>query len=335
MTAFSVLDLSPIASGSSARDALLRTVELAVHAESLGARRFWLAEHHNAASLACSAPEIMIGHVAMRTLRLRVGSGGIMLPNHAALKVAETFRVLSALHPERIDLGLGRAPGTDPRTARALRRGADVAPERFADQLDELTRFFADDEVPRAPWPTSTLAIPVGVTAPELFILSSGDHGAPVAGARGLGFAFAHHMNPVDAATEIARYRAAFEPSAQRSAPYAIAAVHAVCADTDEEADALASSGRLALLRMMQGQRDVPLPSPEEAAAHRYDEEERAVLAAFEGRAIVGDPARVSAALSELVASTGADELMVLTLVHDAERHRHSNALVAEIVRAL
>ncbi|HVY49486.1 MAG TPA: LLM class flavin-dependent oxidoreductase [Minicystis sp.] len=335
MPALSVLDLSPIPAGASARDALANTVRLAELAESIGARRYWLAEHHNAASLASSAPEVLIARVAAATRTLRVGSGGIMLPNHAALKVAETFRVLEALFPGRIDLGLGRAPGTDPRTARALRRGVDVRPEEFAAQLDELVTYLDDDEVPRPPRPTSTVAIPVGVAPPEVFLLSSSDYGAAVAGERGLGFAFAHHMNPEGAAGEIARYRRAFRPSKQRPRPYAIASIGVVCGETDAVAEELASSGRLALVRMMQGQRDLPLPSVDEARAHPFDDEERAVLAAFEARAIVGGPARVGERLAALVDETGADELMVTTMVHDHAARCRSYALLADVVASL
>jgi luciferase family oxidoreductase group 1 len=196
--AVSVLDLSPIPSGSTAGDALRNTLDLARHAEALGLRRYWLAEHHNAGGLACSAPEILIGQVAATTHSIRVGSGGIMLPNHSPLKVAEMFRVLHALFPGRIDLGLGRAPGTDPRTAAALRRSREaVSLDNFPEQLAELTRYLDDDGPPRPGFSGTIRAIPTNVPSPELWLLGSGDSGGAVLAAEhGLGFAFAHYMNP-------------------------------------------------------------------------------------------------------------------------------------------
>ncbi len=332
MVALSILDLSPIVSGSSATQALRDTVALAQHAESLGAARVWLAEHHNAGMLASSAPEILIAHVASATRRIRVGAGGVMLPNHTPLRVAEQFRLLSALYPGRIDLGLGRAAGTDPRTARLLRRGAELLPDEFAAQFNELLGYLEAGPAPRAGRPTSIIAIPNGVESPELFLLGSSDYGARLAAERGLGFAFAHHMNPSEAAHELQRYRANFRPSRYRATPWAIASVNVVAAPTDAQAEELAASGRLALVRMAQGQRDLPLPSPAEVRQHTFDEEEEAVLAAYAGATIVGDPERVRAALSRLVEETAADELLVMTQVHDQAARRASYTLVAELL---
>ncbi len=335
MPALSVLDLSPIPSGASAGEALRATIQLAQYAETLGAKRFWVAEHHNAGSLASSAPEILIGQIAAVTGSLRVGSGGIMLLNHSALHVAESFRVLEALFPGRIDLGLGRAPGTDPRTARALRRGLDLGPEVFPEQLRSLISLLSERRGPRPPRPADIIAVPAGVGSPELFLLSSSDYGAAVAGELGLGFAFAHHMSPRDAVSEIARYRAAFRPSQFLATPYAIASMNVIVGSSDEEATELASSGRLALLRMMQGQRDLPLPSVEEALAYPYDDDERAVLAAFAPNALVGSQAQVRAELCAFVEASRVDEIMVLAMIHDAEARRRSLGRVAEIVRTL
>lgn len=335
VVAFSVLDLSPIPAGLGAREALDNTIRLAEHAEHIGAKRYWLAEHHNAASLASSSPEILISQVAARTAALRVGAGGVMLLNHASLKVAETFRVLEALFPGRIDLGLGRAPGTDPRTARALRRDLQIGPERFEEQLRELLDFLTEAGGPRPARPSNVVAIPAGVPAPEIFILSSSDHGASVAGANGLGLAFAHHMNPADAISEISRYRALFRPSSLRSRPYTIASMSVIVAESDARADALASSARLALVRMMQGQRDLPLASEEEASSYAFDDEERAVLAAFEPSAVIGGPARVRALLEAFVAASGVDEIMIVTNVHDHAARCESYSRAAEIVASL
>ena len=332
----SVLDLSPIPSGSTAGDALRNTLDLARHAESLGLHRYWLAEHHNAGGLACSAPEIMIGQVAAVTRSIRVGSGGIMLPNHTPLKVAETFRVLSALFPGRIDLGLGRAPGTDPRTAAALRRSREaVATDDFAERFDELARYLADDDPPRAGVTGTIRAIPTNVPPPELWMLGSGDAGGMLLAAQhGLGFAFAHHLNPEDAARTLRRYREIFVPSTHRREPWAILAVGVVCAGSDRAAEELASSGKLSMVRFVQGIRDRPLPSVEEALAHVYDAEETALLTGGPRRVFVGDVARVRAELGALVAESRADEVMVLTGVHSHEARKRSYTLVAEALGA-
>ena len=233
--ALSVLDLSPIPSGSTAGDALRNTLDLARHAEMLGFRRYWLAEHHNAGGLACPAPEIMIGQVAATTQSIRVGAGGIMLPNHTPLKVAETFRVLHALFPGRIDLGLGRAPGTDPRTAAALRRSrAALDVDDFPEQFAELTRYLDEDDPPRTGFSGTIRAVPIHVPSPELWLLGSSEAGgALLAAQRGMGFAFAHHINPEDSVRVLRRYREAFVPSLGRHAPWAILALAVVCAETD------------------------------------------------------------------------------------------------------
>jgi luciferase family oxidoreductase group 1 len=330
--ALSVLDLSPIPSGSTAGDALRNTLDLARHAEALGLRRYWLAEHHNAGGLACPAPEIMIGQVAATTSTLRVGSGGIMLPNHTPLKVAETFRVLHALFPGRIDLGLGRAPGTDPRTAAALRRSREaLVVDDFPEQLTELTRYLDDDGPPRTGFGGTIRAIPTNVPSPELWLLGSSEAGgAMIAAERGLGFAFAHHINPEDSVRVLRRYREAFVPSARLLAPWAILALGVVCAESDREAERLASSGELAMVRFLQGIRDRPMPSVEEALAHRYDALEEALRAGRGSHVLVGGVARVRERLGALVEASGADEVMVLTHVHEHAARKRSYDLVAE-----
>jgi luciferase family oxidoreductase group 1 len=269
VAALSVLDLSPIPSGSTAGDALRNTLDLAQHAEALGLRRYWLAEHHNAGGLACPAPELMIGQVAATTSSIRVGAGGIMLPNHTPLKVAETFRVLHALFPGRIDLGLGRAPGTDPRTAAALRRSREaLVVDDFPEQLAELTRYLDDDGPPRTGFSGTIRAIPTNIPSPELWLLGSSEAGgALLAAERGLGFAFAHHINPDDSVRVLRRYREAFVPSGRLREPWAILALGVVCAESDAAAERLASSGELSMVRFLQGIRDLPMPSVEEALA--------------------------------------------------------------------
>lgn len=327
----SVLDLTPVPAGSSPGDALRNTIDLARHAEALGCARYWLAEHHNAASLACPAPEVMIGQVAAATRAIRVGAGGIMLPNHTPLKVAETFRVLHALFPGRIDLGLGRAPGTDPRTAAALRRSREaLAVDDFPERLAELESFLADDGPPRPAFTGSIRAIPHPVAPPETWMLGSTEHGATLAAARGMGFAFAHHINADDAIPAMLGYRERFVPSGARRAPWAILAVAAVCADDDEEAERLASSGRLAMVRFAQGTRDWPIPTVEEALAHRYDAEERAIAGAYGARAFVGGATKVKEAILRLAEATRADEVMVLTHVHAHAARKRSYELLAQ-----
>ena len=334
--ALSVLDLSPIPSGSTAGDALRNTIALARHAEALGLRRYWLAEHHNAGGLACSAPEILIGQVAAATKSIRVGSGGIMLPNHTPLKVAETFRVLHALFPGRIDLGLGRAPGTDPRTAAALRRSREaVYADDFPQQLADLVRYLDDDGPPRAGFSGTIRAIPIDVPSPELWLLGSSEAGgALIAAERGFGFAFAHHINPEDSARVLRRYRDSFVPSASRRTPWAILALAVVCAESDAVAERLASSGELAMVRSLQGIRDLPLPSVDEALAHRYDELEEALRVGRGVHVIVGSVARVRDRLTQLVEASGADEVMVMTHVHEQAARERSYELVAEALGA-
>jgi luciferase family oxidoreductase group 1 len=328
----SVLDLSPIPSGFTAGDALRNSLDLAKHAETLGLERYWLAEHHNAGGLACPAPEIMIGQIAAETKAIRVGSGGIMLPNHTPLKVAETFRVLHALFPGRVDLGLGRAPGTDPRTAAALRRSREaVVADDFPEQLSSLMGYLDDDGPPRTSFGGPIRAIPTNVPSPDIWLLGSSESGgAMMAAQRGLGFAFAHHINPDDSVSVLRRYREAFVPSSRRREPWAILALAAICAETDEEAERLATSGELAMVWFLQGIRDRPLPTVEEALAYPYDPHEEALRRGRHARTCVGGPARVKAEIEALMDASGADEVMVLTHVHDHAARKRSYELLAE-----
>ena len=229
----SVLDVMPIAAGSTARQAIANTVDLAQLADRLGFTRYWLAEHHNAAGMASSSPELMIAHLADHTSTIRVGSGGVMLPNHSALRVAEQFRVLETLHPGRIDLGIGRAPGTDRETARVLRRSADIdGPDTFPEQLGELLAFLGDGFGPGHPL-HHVRAIPTDVEMVPMWLLSSSGYSAQAAGQLGLGFAWAHHINPAGAAAAIAAYREAFVPGPGFPDPSPIMAISVVCAPTD------------------------------------------------------------------------------------------------------
>ena len=316
----SVLDVSPVSSGSNGAQALRNTLELARLADGLGYERYWLAEHHNLPTIASSAPEIMIGHVANVTERIRVGAGGVMLPNHAPLKVAEAFRVLEALHPGRIDLGIGRAPGTDPVTATALRRseegfGANDFPERFGELLAFSGDGFPEDHPFR-----SITAMPNDVELPPIWLLGSSGYSATAAGKMGLGYAFASHFSPADPAPAMRAYRDNFEPSKGFARPSAILAVAVVCGDTEEHARRLASSMELAWVRMRSG-KPGPLPSPEEALGSPYTPGERRLADAYRSMQVVGDPSSVRAQIEGLAERTLADEVMVTTNVYDhAER---------------
>jgi luciferase family oxidoreductase group 1 len=324
----SVLDTTPVPSGATAAEAVRNTIDLARHAESLGLVRYWLAEHHNAGSLACPAPEIMIAAVAAATSTIRVGSGGVMLPNHSPLKVAENFRVLGALHPGRIDLGVGRAAGTDPKTALALRRGNA---DEFPAQLSELLHFLSyepDRQQPFGP----VKATPIGVPPPPVFVLGSGLESARLAASRGLGYAYAHHIGPGEHVEALRLYRSSFV-AGTLPAPYAILAVAASCAASEAHADDLRRAGELGWLRFGQGLRDLPAPSVEEARAYVFDEHEEAFRAAGKGRTLIGEGPRVADAIRDLVEKSAADEVMVLTgAVHDPlERRRSYDRLVAAL----
>ncbi len=322
----SVLDLAPVAAGAPPGEPLRNTLDLARAAEAWGYARYWLAEHHNLPAMACPSPELMVGQVAAVTRRIRVGSGGVMLPNHAPLRVAEAFRVLEALYPGRIDLGIGRAPGTDPVAAHALRQGH--GPADVTEQIAELLAFAGGGWPAGHPY-ASVHAEPRGVDLPPVWILGSSEHGAQVAAALGVGFAFARHMNPRGAADVMHLYRERFQPSGRLAGPRAILAVSAVCADTAPEAERLAASMAVAVLRMRQG-RPAPLPSPEDAARYRPLPGEDDQLRRYRRAQVVGDPGAVADELAALVDATAADEVMLLTMVHDHGARRRSYELIAE-----
>lgn len=294
--------------------------------------RYWLAEHHNAGALACSAPEVMIAAVAAATTRIRVGAGGIMLPNHSPLKIAETFRVLAALHPGRVDLGVGRAAGTDAKTALALRQAAELASaEGFPAQLDALLAYLDFEPDPAGRF-GPIKAIPVGVPAPPVFLLGSSAESARHAARLGLGFAYAHHIAPEGAAEALAAYRAEFVPARLERAPWAILAVAALCADDDRAAEDLARVAAVAMLRFGQGLRDLPLPSVAEARAYTFDADEEALAAAARDRVFTGSPSSVVDALGPLLDRARPDELIVVSGIHDHDQRRRSYEL---LVRAL
>jgi luciferase family oxidoreductase group 1 len=308
----SVLDLCPVPTGESTQEALRRSIDLARHVEQWGFTRYWVAEHHNMPGIASSAPAVLAGQIASATSAMRVGSGGVMLPNHAPLTVAEQFGTLEAMHPGRIDLGIGRAPGTDRATARALRRSADGLPAAdFADQLAELRAYFADPAV-QGGSSGQIRAIPAEGNEPAVWLLGSTGYSAELAALLGLPFAFAYHFSAANARPALALYRQTFKPSARLSKPYSLVSVSALCAADAATAHWLHGSSRLSMLRLRAGHPST-LPSPDEAASRPYSAAEQAVIAEATGSHVVGAPRAVIEQLGRLVASTGADELMVTT----------------------
>lgn len=326
MIPLSVLDLAPVSEGSTAREALRDAVDLAQLCERLGYVRFWFAEHHGMPNIACSAPEILIEHVASATSAIRVGSGGIMLPNHAPLRVAENFHTLATLHPGRIDLGVGRAPGTDPATSRALH---PFDAEQFPQQLEELLALSRRGFPPGHPFATVRV-VPEGVPLPPVWVLASSGATAAVAGAMGLGYGFARHFSTAPPGPPIAAYRAAFTPSVQFASPHVILGVAVICAPTDEEADFLATSSDVVWVRRHRGDMR-PFPSPQEASNYPFRPEDRPLIEANRQRQFVGSPPRVASILRQLASETAADELMVTTMVYGkAERLRSYELLAGE-----
>jgi luciferase family oxidoreductase group 1 len=324
----SVLDLSPVTTATPGSVALRNSLDLAQLAERLGYKRYWVAEHHNLANIASSAPEIMIGQIAAVTSEIRVGSGGVMLPNHAPLMVAERFKVLEALFPGRIDLGLGRAPGTDPVTSYALRarqdsREGDDFLERFQELLLLERRGFPENHPFR-----NVQAVPTDVPLPPIWLLGSSGYSAELAAAAGMGFAFAHHFSDYDAESAMLSYRAHFKPSPTLAEPYAILGAAVIAADTDAEAERIGSSAELHFVRRAKGEY-APLASPEEATAYPYTPIDRERMARQRSRLIVGGIERVKARLESLIESTCADELMVTSMIYDHGARKHSYELLA------
>ncbi|MFB9238998.1 LLM class flavin-dependent oxidoreductase [Plantactinospora siamensis] len=322
----SVLDLAPVAAGTGAGAALAHTTELARRTEQLGYRRFWVAEHHNMPGIASSAPAVLLAHLAANTSTIRVGSGGVMLPNHAPLVVAEQFGTLEALHPGRVDLGIGRAPGTDQVTALALRRTMEgLSAEGFPRELGDLINYFTGERG------GPITATPGHGNMPAVWLLGSSGFSAQLAGLLGLPFSFAHHFSAGNTLPALALYRESFRPSRWLDRPYAMVAVNVVCADTDERAEWLAGPSSLSFLRLRSG-RPQPLASPEEAAAYPYSELEREFVAQRREGQAMGSPETVSRQLTELVERTGADELMLTTMVYDLADRVRSFELVADRV---
>ncbi|HVU41241.1 MAG TPA: LLM class flavin-dependent oxidoreductase [Xanthobacteraceae bacterium] len=329
MVPLSVLDLSPVTTATPGSLALRNSLDLARLADRLGYKRYWVAEHHNLANIASSAPEIMIGQIAAATSAIRVGSGGVMLPNHAPLMVAERFKVLEALFPGRIDLGLGRAPGTDPVTSYALRARQDPREgDDFLERFQELLLLERGGFPEGHPF-RKVHAVPADVALPPIWLLGSSGYSAELAAAVGMGFAFAHHFADYDATSAMLSYREHFKPSATFPEPYAILGAAIIVADSDAQAERIASSADLHYARRGKGEY-APLASPDEAAAYPYAPIDRERIAHQRNRLIVGGVETVMKRLLPLIEATRADEIMVTTMVYDHAARRHSYELLAQ-----
>jgi luciferase family oxidoreductase group 1 len=325
-----VLDLAIVGEGSSPAEALQASLELVQETERLGYHRYWVAEHHNMPGIASSAPAVLLAHLASVTERIRLGSGGVMLPNHAPLVIAEQFGMLEALHPGRIDLGIGRAPGTDQLTAAALRRslGGNREPELPA-LLGELLGFFNGTFPDDHPYRRITATPALGYQ-PAIWLLGSSDYSARLAGMLGLPFSFAHHFMAANTMPALEAYRSSFRPSPVLDEPYVMLGVAVTCADDQERAEWLAKPAALSFLRLRQGRPGL-YPSPETAAAFQATDVERDLMEAGARSRIIGDPDRVRADLDALLERTGADELMVTTMVHGPDDRLRSYEMVAEL----
>lgn len=322
----SVLDLVPVVEGSTPREALQRSLELVRQAERLGFRRYWVAEHHNMVGIASAATSVVIGHLASGTERIRVGAGGIMLPNHSPLQIAEQFGTLESLYPGRIDLGLGRAPGTDQLTLLAMRRDARAS-DRFPDDVQELRSLFA----PARPGQRIQAVPGAGLRVP-LWILGSSLFGAQLAALLGLPYAFASHFAPAALHEALKLYRQKFEPSEQLEHPYAMVGVNVIAAETDAEVRRLLTTIQQAFVDMVRGTRGLLKPPIDDIEPY-WSPEEKAIAAGMLKHTIVGSRQTVRAGLEAFAEETAADEIMVVTSVFDHEARKRSFEILADIAR--
>ncbi|HYZ63887.1 MAG TPA: LLM class flavin-dependent oxidoreductase [Acetobacteraceae bacterium] len=328
MPAFSILDLAPVPLGSTPGDALRRSRDLAQHAERLGYNRFWMAEHHNMTGIASAATAVALCYVADGTARIRVGAGGIMLPNHSPLIIAEQFGTLESLFPGRIDLGLGRAPGTDQRTWRAMRRDPGAA-ERFPQDVMELQALLGPVQQGQA-----IRAVPGADTNVPLWILGSSLFGAQLAAALGLPYAFASHFAPEALMPALRTYRENFRPSAQLARPYAMVGCNVIAADTDEEAQLLFTSVQQSFTNMLRNTRG-KLPPPIDDIDQYWEPHEKAQVSRMLACSFVGSAETVRRGLERFIAETGADELMAAAAIYDQAARIHSYEILAEVAASL
>ena len=322
----SFLDLVPVVQGGSVADALARAADLAAHAEAQGFGRYWVAEHHGMPGIASAATAVVIAHIAAATRTIRVGAGGIMLPNHAPLTIAEQFGTLDALHPGRIDLGLGRAPGSDQRVARAMRRTLETDANAFPQDVLELQSYFADDGQ------TGIVATPGAGARPDLWILGSSTFGAQLAAALGLPYAFASHFAPDQLDQALAIYRRDFRPSAQLDRPYAMAGFNVFAADTDAEAELIASSQQQAFVALRTGKPGL-FPPPLPGYRDGLGPQGAAMLDQVLSCSAIGGPAKIAAGLAAFVRRTQVDEIMVTSAIFDQHARKRSLTIAAEAAR--
>ncbi len=320
----SVLDLAPITQGAGPAESFRNSLSLAQHAEKLGYQRYWVAEHHGMAGIASAATAVLMAHLAGGTRSIRIGAGGIMLPNHSPLVIAEQFGTLAALHPGRIDLGVGRAPGSDQTTARALRRPMVQDEDDFPQDVVQLMDFMSDAPQQRV------LAMPGRGAKVPVWILGSSLFGAQLAAALGLPFAFASHFAPSYMMQAVALYRAQFQPSAQLAQPYVMLGFNVFCADTDGEAQRLASSVQQSFLSLRSG-RPIALPPPKADFLATVSPDQAAVLSNILACSAMGSPSTVAAAVQAFVAKTGADELMIAGAMFDHDARLRSYELLAQV----
>lgn len=323
----SVLDQSPIRSGSTAQAALEETFALAKQCDELGYHRYWLAEHHASDALAGCSPEVLLGRLGAETSRIRIGSGGIMLPHYSPYKVAENFKVLQTLYPERVDLGVGRAPGTDPFTAAALRYGSTVGPQHFPQMVADLQALLNDSE-PATRGMEGARAFPLVDVPPEMWMLGSSEDSAGFAADAGLPYSFAYFINPSIRNDIFELYRERFQPGPNLREPHTSLCIFTICAETEEEAWRLSRSRDLWFVRLLQGAPG-PVPTIEEATEYPYADSERQVLEANRDKRAVGTPEQVKAKLLSLAEEFRADELMILTITHDPVARARSYELLA------
>jgi luciferase family oxidoreductase group 1 len=329
MTPFSILDLAPVAQGSTPAEALRNSLDLAQHAETWGFERYWLAEHHNMRGIASAATSVVIGYIAGGTTSIRVGAGGIMLPNHSPLVIAEQFGTLESLYPGRIDLGLGRAPGTDPLTSRALRRTLGGSVDDFPRDVVELQNYFREAEPGQ-----KITAVPGSGTNVPLWILGSSLYGAQLAAMLGLPYAFASHFAPAQMMHAIAMYRERFEPSEQLREPYVMLGFNVCAAETQEEATFLRSSSLQAFINLRSGTPS-QLPPPVEDFESRMSPQEQAMLDQIGSCSSVGTPETVTRELANFIEQTSANELMLVSSIYDHEKRLRSIEIAADAGRQI
>ncbi|TGE24026.1 LLM class flavin-dependent oxidoreductase [Hymenobacter aquaticus] len=324
----SILDQSPVRQGGTARQAILETIELAQLADRLGYTRYWVSEHHNTPTLAGSTPEVLMAHLAGITQRIRVGSGGVMLPHYSALKVAENFRMLETLFPGRIDLGIGRAPGSDRLTASVLNPANSFTESDFIEQLMDLSRYLTDTAEPDT-IQEKVKATPLATTVPEPWILSSSGQSGLFAAYLGMAFSFAHFINPVGGPQMVRMYQDRFKPSEHLQKPLANVAIFVLCAETEEKARQLHQSLAVQMLRLEQGQR-TQMPPYEEIKDYQYSAAEQERLAYNWQRIISGTPSQLKEQITDLAQQYGVEEVVAVTITYDFADRLRSYELLAE-----